>query len=237
MARREDVGQAQMGAAPPRALPRLFTPITLRGVTARNRIVVSPMSQYRLGGRRARPTGTWCISASSPWAAPASCSSRRPRSTSARARPITARASTPTRRQRRGGASPISCAAQGALQRDPARSRRPQGRHQGAVGRLRAAHRGRRQERASALARLRAEPDPVQARRRGADRDGSRRHQAGGREPRRRLRPLARCRLRHLRNPRRARLHHPAVPLADHQPPHRRLWRRPRRPHAVLRWS
>jgi len=26
--------------------PRLFTPLTLRGVTARNRIVVSPMSQY-----------------------------------------------------------------------------------------------------------------------------------------------------------------------------------------------
>ena len=28
------------------AVPLLFTPITLRGVTARNRVVVSPMSQY-----------------------------------------------------------------------------------------------------------------------------------------------------------------------------------------------
>lgn len=33
-------------AAPNQVTPHLFTPITLRGVTARNRIVVSPMSQY-----------------------------------------------------------------------------------------------------------------------------------------------------------------------------------------------
>ena len=32
--------------APNKPVPQLFTPITLRGVTARNRIVVSPMSQY-----------------------------------------------------------------------------------------------------------------------------------------------------------------------------------------------
>ncbi len=36
-----------------------------------------------------RPTGIWSTSASSRWAAPASCSSRRPRSRKARARPIT----------------------------------------------------------------------------------------------------------------------------------------------------
>jgi 2,4-dienoyl-CoA reductase-like NADH-dependent reductase (Old Yellow Enzyme family) len=33
-------------AAPKTATPQLFQPITMRGVTARNRIVVSPMSQY-----------------------------------------------------------------------------------------------------------------------------------------------------------------------------------------------
>ena len=35
-----------MDSAPRPGLPLLFTPITLRGVTARNRIVVSPMCQY-----------------------------------------------------------------------------------------------------------------------------------------------------------------------------------------------
>ena len=35
---------AKQPASP--SLPQLFTPLALRGVTARNRIVVSPMSQY-----------------------------------------------------------------------------------------------------------------------------------------------------------------------------------------------
>ncbi len=37
---------AQRGGLPPRAIPPMFTPFTLRGVTQPNRIVVSPMAQY-----------------------------------------------------------------------------------------------------------------------------------------------------------------------------------------------
>jgi hypothetical protein len=66
--------------------------------------------------------------------------------------------------------------------------------------------------------RHRAKPDGVQA---GAlvpremDRDDIR---AGDRQScRSRQRAVDRCRLRHLRNAWRARLHHPAIPVADHQ--------------------
>ena len=75
----------------------LFTPITLRGVTARNRIVVSPMCQYVSvdGG----PTDWHLVHfGRSRWAAPASCSARKPRSRRAAARPITAPASGTTTR-------------------------------------------------------------------------------------------------------------------------------------------
>ena len=39
-------------------LPLLLQPIVLRGIFARNRIVVSPMCQYQVGAVAVRPTGT-----------------------------------------------------------------------------------------------------------------------------------------------------------------------------------
>ena len=93
--------------------PLLFTPLALRGVTARNRIVVSPMSQYlAVDGE----PGDWHLVHLGKFAmaAPASSSSRKLRSRSARARPIAARASTPTARRRRGANHRLS-ASQGAL--------------------------------------------------------------------------------------------------------------------------
>jgi anthraniloyl-CoA monooxygenase len=51
-------------------MPPMFTPFTLRGVTLKNRVVVSPMAQYScVDGLPA--TSTWCTSARAPWAAPA----------------------------------------------------------------------------------------------------------------------------------------------------------------------
>jgi 2,4-dienoyl-CoA reductase-like NADH-dependent reductase (Old Yellow Enzyme family) len=43
---RMNVHEASVKEMQPSNLPLLFTPLALRGVTARNRIVVSPMSQY-----------------------------------------------------------------------------------------------------------------------------------------------------------------------------------------------
>lgn len=56
----------------------LLSPFTLRGLTFRNRIVMSPMCQYC--AHEASPmTGTSSISAAGPWAGPRWCSSKRPR--------------------------------------------------------------------------------------------------------------------------------------------------------------
>jgi anthraniloyl-CoA monooxygenase len=47
----------------------MFTPFTLRGVTLKNRVVVSPMAQYSCTDGLPATT-TWCTSARVPWAAP-----------------------------------------------------------------------------------------------------------------------------------------------------------------------
>ena len=49
--------------APKPSVPPMFTPFTLRGVTLKNRIVVSPMAQYSRRRRRRRATTTSCTSA------------------------------------------------------------------------------------------------------------------------------------------------------------------------------
>ena len=66
------------GAAPAgeRRPPPMFTPFTLRGVTLKNRVVVSPMAQYSLRSTACRTTTTWCTSARARWAAPGWCSPR-----------------------------------------------------------------------------------------------------------------------------------------------------------------
>ena len=40
------------------AAPLLFTPMQIRGVTLKNRVVVAPMHQYAGGARASPPTGT-----------------------------------------------------------------------------------------------------------------------------------------------------------------------------------
>ena len=88
--------------------PLLFTPITLRGITARNSVLVSPMCQFTSRSRAARPTGSLCISVAMRWVAPASCSARKPRSRPAAARPITVPASGTVIRRAPIAASPTS---------------------------------------------------------------------------------------------------------------------------------
>ncbi len=59
-------------------MSKLFTPITLRGITCRNRIFVSPMCQY--SSRDGMPkTGISSISGAVPWGGPASSWWRRRR--------------------------------------------------------------------------------------------------------------------------------------------------------------
>jgi 2,4-dienoyl-CoA reductase-like NADH-dependent reductase (Old Yellow Enzyme family) len=48
----------------------MFTPFTLRGVTLKNRVVVSPMAQYS-ASTACPATSTWCTWARARWAAPA----------------------------------------------------------------------------------------------------------------------------------------------------------------------
>ena len=56
-------------------IPPMFTPFRVRGVTLKNRVVVSPMAQYScVDGSRA--TTTSCTSARAPWAAQGWCSPR-----------------------------------------------------------------------------------------------------------------------------------------------------------------
>ena len=215
----------------------LFKPITLRGVTARNRIVVSPMSQY--AAVDTMPTewhlvhlGKFAMGGAGIVFVEETAVEQRARKTyhcpgiyndaQAKAwRRIT-----------------DFLRSQGALSGDPTGPCRPQGRDQGAVGRLCAADRRTTPSTASAPWQgIAPSPIPFKPGAMVPLRDGSRRHQDRDREPRRSLPPLGRRRLRHLRNPRRARLRHPAVPVADHQQAHRRLRRRHRRPHALRAWS
>src|SRR3979490_2935673 len=76
--------------------PLLFRPITMRGVTARNRIMLGPMSQYLASDGNLTD---WHLVhlANSRSAAPASCAARRPRSRRAGAERTTAPACIPMR--------------------------------------------------------------------------------------------------------------------------------------------
>ena len=54
VARRWKPGIAARAGADAKPVPPMFTPFTLRGVTLRNRVVVSPMAQYSCRRRHAR---------------------------------------------------------------------------------------------------------------------------------------------------------------------------------------
>ena len=175
--------------------PLLFTPITLRGITARNRIVVSPMCQYVSvdGG----PTD-WQFVHFGRYAMGGAgiVFGEEPRSRRAAARPITAPGSGTIIRRARIAASPISS-------RTWARCRRSSlGIAAATPARMARWRIGGPSMNASAgwhaaVARLGAEPVAGATRLSSADRDGPRRHPWRARSVPRCREPRHRCRLRH----------------------------------------
>ena len=121
--------------------------------------------------------------------------------------------------------------------RHPARPCRPQGLDPNRLARqLQRDRRGKAGRRVRVLDADRSEPDhpaDQRARLHHAARNDPRRHQGDGQSLRRRRHPRRQGRVRCGRDPRRAWLPHQPVPLADRQPPYRRLWRQPREPHAL----
>ena len=126
----------------PEANPLLFTPITIRGVTARNRVVISPMCQYSADDGVANE---WhhVHTPISPWAAPVSCSPRRLGSPDGRITHGDLGLWTDTQPGAQADRRLINVTARC---RHPDRPRRPQGQHAAAVVRKRPL-RGRRQPR------------------------------------------------------------------------------------------
>ena len=194
-------------------MSQLFTPITLRDVTVRNRVWVAadvPVLRARRRAERLAPGPPGSPRAAAPgWSSP-----RRPRwcrrAGSARGHRALERraAATAWAADRRVRARP------GRGRRHPARARRPQG-----VDVLRPGRARRRSPRRRRLAAGRAPADRVPAAARGPeplDRGGDRRRRRG---VRRRRRARRRGRLRRGRGPRRARLPAPRVPLAAVEPP------------------
>ena len=201
----------------------LFSPITLRGLTLPNRIVVSPMCQYssddgaandwhliHLGGLALSGAGMLCIEATAVEPegriTPSDLGLYDDRTEAA---------------LRRGpGGRPEILAHSGG---DAARARRPQGVEPRALAGRPADRTGRGWLAAGgtvggAAARARAAPGRARRGRarphpRGFRRDGQ---ACGG------------ARHRCARDPQRARLSAARVPLADLQPPHRRVWRHAR---------
>ena len=194
--------------------PLLFTPFTMRGLTARNRIVGVADVAISGGRRRARRL--------------APGSSRQIRhggagivfveetSVEASARKTYCCPGIYTDGQARAWRRITDfLRGQGALSAIQLGHAGREGRDQGAMGRLRAAHGGRR-ARAAGRHGAGYAPSPIPFKPGAAvpiemDRDDIRRviQSHVGSVP-----PLARCRFRHLRNPRRPRLRHPAVSLA-----------------------
>ena len=106
--------------------PTSSRPFTLRGLTLRNRTVISPMCQYSARSTASPMTGTSSISAVSPSAASVSSSSKRPASRPKAASPTAIWACGTTHRSRRSSTSSISSTPR-RRRRHPARPCRPQG--------------------------------------------------------------------------------------------------------------
>ena len=212
----------------------LFSPLQLRGVTLKNRIVVSPMCQYSADHGVANDwhlvhLGRFALGGL------ASSSSRRRRDAG---RPHLLRRHGPlgaTRRSPRSPASPNSSRPRRRC-RHPARACRPQGARRdrrGAAASTSATSRRTRSISAtcpgsppapSAHAQDDSFPAPAELEPRGIAAIRAAFADAARRADRRRL--------RHRRDPRRARLSAQRIPLARRQQAHRRLRRQPRKPHA-----
>ena len=212
-------------------MPHLFDPLTIRGLTLANRIVVSPMCQYLEPRRLRQRLASSCISPAAPSAAPAWCSPRRPRSrpTAGSAPRTSASGAMRTSRAFRR----IARFVKGAGQRAPASSSRMPGAraaHQrpwdGQLAPSRPAEGGWQPVGPTAEPFASDYPMPramIRQRHRGHRRRVSR---CGGARPRRRL--------RRRRGARGARLSHSRVPVAAQQHAHRRLRRVVRQPHPAV---
>ncbi len=227
-------GRGARSSAVPTGTPPMFTPFRLRGLTLRNRVVVSAMDMYSADGRRPRrlpprPPRRPCTGRRRPGHDRDGVRHRR-RAASPRAAP----ASGPTgqaeawRRDHRLRARP----GPGHRDRRPARPLRPQGLDPADVGGHRRAAAGRQ------LAARRRLPAPVPARRqpgpaRADARPNSPRYATSSRTAARRA---ARRRLRPPRTPLRPRLPALRLPLPAHQPPHGRLRRRRSPAASASRW-
>ena len=218
-------------------MSNLFSPYTLRGLTLRNRTVVSPMCQYmarprrrqRLALRPSRPLRPRRLRPrhrrghrrharrpASPTAISASGRTRRSPPSPASSSSSTSTAPPPASSSPTPAARPRPPSAGAAASTRPT-SRRPSVGYETwvpvAPSAVAAHHKARQ--------RL---PDPHRARRR--------RPRPRRAELRRRHTPRRRRRLRPRRDPRRARLPAQPVPVAHRQQAHRRLRRHPREPHA-----
>ena len=213
--------------------PLLFTPIKLRGITARNRVVVSPMCQYVSvdGG----PTdwqfvhfGRYAMGGAGIVFGEETAVEARGRKTyhcagTLERSPGDARiAASPTSSRRwarcRRSSSVIAAATPARMARCRNGARSMNGMRGPACRRGAALRRARCRRGAAFRCRSRWTTTTSATVLGGVPRCREARH---------------RCRLRHLRDPRRARLSDPPVPLAGVEPPHRCLWRLAREPHAV----
>ncbi len=210
-------------------MPDLFDPFTLRSITFRNRIVVSPMCQYS-SDDGLPTTGISCISAAAPSAAPGSSSPRR-------------RRSTPRGPDLARGPRHLVDATCGAARADralhrragrrgrhPARARRPQG--FAPVGRGPVAARCIA-ERPAAGRRSRRAPFPSAGRIRCRTRSRTRRSTPSCAAFARAAQRRRGRRLSRGRDPRGARLPAARIPVAALEPAHRRVRRIVREPHAL----
>ncbi len=214
------------------ARPLLFTPITIRGVTAKNRIVVSPMCQYHSvdGG----PTD-WQLMHIGRLAAGGSgivfgeetAVEDRGRKTydcagiwADKHIPMYRRITDFIREQNAVPAIQLGHSG-------------PQGVRPQRGARLGAAGPGGRRRRAGALAGRFVKPAAGCAGKAHTEGNGPRRYPDGARRLARGRAPVRGRGLRVPGDPRRTRLPDPPVPVAFQQPADGRLWRRPAGPHAL----
>ncbi len=167
-----------------KTLPLLFQPIALRGVTARNRIVVSPMSQYCAVD--AAPTDWHLVHLGKFAMGGAGIIFVEETAVEERARKTYHCPGIYTDAQAKALAAHHRFSARARRpERHPARPCRPQGGDQIAVGRIFPTDRSRRPNGRATMARHCAKPHRLQAGRDDPDRDGSRRHQDGDPQSRR----------------------------------------------------
>ena len=212
--------------------PHLFKPLTLRGLTIRNRIMLAPMSQY-LAADDGVPTDWQMVHLGQYAMGGAGIVFSEETAVEARGRRTHNCTGIYTGEQARGwrritdflkdlGAAPAMQLGHGGSRgshRSPYEARRPLLEADAAIGM------GPWEVvSSSSIANKAGHPAARRAR--------PRRHSRRNRRMARRGAPCARRRLRHHRNPRRPWLSDPTISFAAHEHTHGRLWRRSARPNA-----